>query len=48
MNKLIDAAPPVELTEAEKKELRRKKKRLAALKLAADKLTEELEAHDDE
>ena len=30
-------AVPVELTEAEKKELRRKKKRLAALKLAADK-----------
>ena len=41
-------APPVELTEAEKKELRRKKKRLASLKLAADKLAEELEEHDDE
>lgn len=39
---------PVELTEAEKKELRRKKKRLAALKLAADKLAEELAEHDDE
>ena len=38
-------AVPVELTEKEKKELRRKKKRLAALKLAADKLAEELEEH---
>jgi hypothetical protein len=36
---------PVELTEAERKELRRKKKRLAALKLAADRLAEELEEH---
>jgi hypothetical protein len=41
-------AVPAELTEKEKKELRRKKKRLAALKLAADKLAEELAEHDDE
>jgi hypothetical protein len=38
-------APPVELTETEKKVLRRKRKRLASLKLAADKLAEELEEH---
>jgi hypothetical protein len=43
-----DIEPPPELTEKEKKELRRKKKRLAALKLAADKLAEELAEHDDE
>jgi hypothetical protein len=42
-----DTEPPPELTEKEKKELRRKKKRLAALKLAADKLAEELEEHDE-
>lgn len=36
---------PEELSEAEKKVLRRKKKRLAALKLAADKLAAELEEH---
>jgi len=41
-------APPAELIEAEKKELRRKKKRLAALKLAADRLAEELEEHNHE
>ena len=41
-------AVPTELSEAEKKVLRRKKKRLASLKLAADKLAEELEEHDDE
>lgn len=39
---------PEELTEAEKKVLRRKKKRLAALRLEADKLAEELEEHDHE
>jgi hypothetical protein len=39
---------PVELTEAEKKELRRKKKRLNELRLKADKLAEELEEHEDE
>ena len=39
---------PEELSEAEKKILRRKKKRLASLKLAADKLAEELAEHDDE
>ena len=38
-------AVPTELSEAEKKVLRRKKKRLASLKLAADKLAEELEEH---
>jgi hypothetical protein len=40
-------APPPELTEAEKKELRRKKKRLNELRLKADKLAEELEEHDE-
>jgi hypothetical protein len=40
-------APPAELTEAEKKELRRKKKRLNELRLKADKLAEELEEHDE-
>jgi len=39
---------PAELTEAEKKELRRKKKRLNELRLKADKLAEELEEHEDE
>ena len=38
-------AVPAELTEAEKKELRRKKKRLNELRLKADKLAEELEEH---
>jgi hypothetical protein len=38
-------APPAELTEAEKKELRRKRKRLNELRLKADKLAEELEEH---
>ena len=38
-------AVPTELSEAEKKVLRRKRKRLASLKLAADKLAEELEEH---
>jgi hypothetical protein len=41
-------AIPVELTEAERKELRRKKKRLNELRLKADKLAEELEEHEDE
>ena len=41
-------AVPTELSEAEKKVLRRKRKRLASLKLAADKLAEELAEHDDE
>ena len=36
---------PEELSEAEKKELRRKKKRLASLRLEADRLAEELEEH---
>ena len=40
-------APPAELTEAERKELRRKKKRLNELRLKADKLAEELEEHDE-
>ena len=40
-------APPVELSEAEKKILRRKKKRLNELRLKADKLAEELAEHDD-
>jgi hypothetical protein len=40
-------AVPAELTEAEKKELRRKKKRLNELRLKADKLAEELEEHDE-
>ena len=39
---------PVELAEKEKKVLRRKKKRLAALRLEADRLAEELEEHDHE
>jgi hypothetical protein len=39
---------PAELTEAEKKELRRKKKRLNELRLKADKLAEELEEHNHE
>ena len=38
-------AIPEELSEAEKKELRRKKKRLNELRLKADKLAEELEEH---
>lgn len=38
-------AAPVELTEKEKKVLRRKKKRLASLRLEADRLAEELEEH---
>jgi ribosomal 50S subunit-associated protein YjgA (DUF615 family) len=38
-----DTEPPPELTEKEKKELRRKKKRLNELRLKADKLAEELE-----
>lgn len=38
-------APPAELTEKEKKELRRKKKRLNELRLKADKLAEELKEH---
>jgi hypothetical protein len=42
------AAPPAELTEAEKKELRRKKKRLNELRLKADKLAEELKEHNHE
>ncbi len=41
-------AVPAELTEAEKKELRRKKKRLNELRLKADKLAEELAEHEDE
>jgi tetrahydromethanopterin S-methyltransferase subunit G len=41
-------AVPVELTEKEKKELRRKKKRLNELKLKVDRLTEELEEHNHE
>ena len=41
-------AVPAELTEAEKKELRRKKKRLNELRLKADKLAEELEEHNHE
>ena len=39
---------PAELTEAERKELRRKKKRLNELRLKADKLAEELEEHNHE
>ena len=38
-------AVPTELSEAEKKVLRRKKKRLNELRLKADKLAEELEEH---
>ena len=41
-------AVPVELTEKEKKELRRKQKRLNDLKLKVDRLTEELEEHNHE
>lgn len=40
-------AVPAELTEAEKKELRRKRKRLAALRLEADRLAVELEEHEE-
>jgi len=43
-----DTEPPPELTEKEKKELRRKKKRLNELRLKADKLAEELEEHNHE
>jgi tetrahydromethanopterin S-methyltransferase subunit G len=41
-------AVPAELTEKEKKELRRKQKRLNDLKLKVDRLTEELEEHNHE
>ena len=40
-------AVPAELTEVEKKILRRKKKRLAALRLEANRLAEELEEHEE-
>jgi len=43
-----DTEPPPELTEKEKKELRRKRKRLNELRLKADKLAEELAEHEDE
>jgi hypothetical protein len=40
-------APPAELTEAEKKAVTRKRRRLNELKIAIGKLQEELEEHDE-